>query len=872
MKKLVLFLSFILPFALFAKQVDEQTARTIGLHFIAYKSNATALKDNTSLTLVYKAVQTVEIDGKPNVYYYVFNVNGGKGFVIVSGDDAVKPILGYSSESGFEPNKMPPQVAEWMESYRNQIAYAVENKLEPTPAVKTKWEELTLIKSQAMFKSGGVAPLLKTKWDQSPYYNDTCPYDKVYSQRTVTGCVATAMAQVMKYWGYPAKGSGFHSYKHSTYGTLSADFANTTYNWKAMPNQVTSTDKNVARLMYQCGVSVDMNYGVGSTGGSSAYVISAGLSANANCAEYALKTYFKYDNTLKGIQRKNYTDAKWKSTMETQLDSSWPVIYAGFGGGGGHCFVCDGYDNNDYLHMNWGWSGYYNGYFEIDSLNPTGTGTGGGSGGYNSGQQAVIGIKGVTSSTSGSDSIVLDKDLVTDKASYIYGGAITVSTDVKNTGKKDFTGYLCVAIFDNTNSFVDYLEIDSNITIKAGKTYAYKIKDSSYSILPGDYTLYAYYRVKGGNWDVLNPLTNLVNYYANISVTNGSYLEMYTNDSISPTTFTQGQAASAYLNVANWGPIRFKGRLYVGLFNLDGTPADSIQTEHPNAYLPAYYPKLYIFGSLLKFSTPKINAKPGTYLLAAEYNYDSAALHPYWYLVGSTYHQNPIKVNVQAAPLKPDVYEKDDTISSAYQMTVNFGGSSSAASNTTGSNIHVGSDVDYYKVVLPTGYNYTISANLKTASNNPAFTLNAIFSSSVNTGNTWAGPFTDSLSSRIKLINGGTAYFKVAPYFSGNTGTYELDLFITRTIKTGIENSADLNTIAVYPNPVRDVMNIDLNGYTGKIDNISLYNIQGQKVYEMANIPGHQTVNIQTDKLPKGIYILKALSGTEQTTRQVVIE
>jgi len=140
-----------------------------------------------------------------------------------------------------------------------------------------------------------------------------------------------------------------------------------TYNWNSMPLSVTGPNTAVATLMYQCGVSVDMNYGVSSTGGSSAYVISS-QSPVQNCAEYALKTYFviRVFKALPVLPISNKTD--WINLLKTELDAGRPVLYAGFGSGGGHCFDCDGYDANDYFHFNWGWSGQFDGYFDVDAL------------------------------------------------------------------------------------------------------------------------------------------------------------------------------------------------------------------------------------------------------------------------------------------------------------------------------------------------------------------------------------------------------------------------------------------------------------------------------------------------------------------------
>jgi hypothetical protein len=186
------------------------------------------------------------------------------------------------------------------------------------------------------------------------------------------------MAQIMKFWNYPATGSGFYSYNHPTYGTLSANFGNTTYQWNSMPNSVGAWNEAVATLMYQVGVSVDMNYSPSSSG---AYVISAASPVTA-CSEYALKTYFGYRNTLQGIQRINYDETQWVSLLKNELNAGRPVLYAGFGSGGG-------------------------------------------SGGYNSGHQAVIGIEPPGENQAFNMALY---DYVTPSATTIaYGQAFTVS-------------------------------------------------------------------------------------------------------------------------------------------------------------------------------------------------------------------------------------------------------------------------------------------------------------------------------------------------------------------------------------------------------------------------------------------------------------
>ena len=428
------------------KQIDESTAKAVGQKFLLSKTRSLNLKSSSNLILAYKAIsgESTPISSSHKVYYYIFNSTPPQGFVIVSGDDKVIPVLGYSDQRSFNQENIPAHIAAWLDGYKNQVKYAIDNDLSSTDEIRAEWQELSANSNNGyLLKSGNsVSPLIQTLWDQSPYYNALCPYDNQYNDRTVTGCVATAMAQVLKFWNYPATGSGFHSYNSNNYGTLSADFGSTTYQWGSMPPSVTGTNDAVATLMYQCGVSVDMSYGVGSQGGSSAYVISS-QSPVTNCSEYALKTYFGYPATLQGVERSNYNETQWVSLIKTELDAGRPVIYAGFGSGGGHCFVCDGYDQNDFFHFNWGWSGSYDGYFSINALDPGGTGTGGGTGGFNSGHQAIIGLQ-APGGGGQTTSLQLYNTLQPSKTTIYYGEAFDIWTDIINSGTNTFAGdFLC---------------------------------------------------------------------------------------------------------------------------------------------------------------------------------------------------------------------------------------------------------------------------------------------------------------------------------------------------------------------------------------------------------------------------------------------
>ncbi len=325
--------------------------------------------------------------------FYVLNDSVSRSFVIVAADKASRPVLGYSRGGLYDPGKVPPALKAWLESRKNEIG-RLKRALSPSPP-SAEWEALLAETEPQINTSGGavpggedslysshptpwsaqsleaiaftaaaeasgasfpaVGPLVQTTWDQTCYYNASCPADAGGPcGHAVTGCVATAMAQVMKYWNYPATGTGSNSYIHPTYGTLSADFGSTVYRWNDMPVSLSSDNTAVATLLYHCGVAVHMYYGAS----SSAAILSPD----------ALVTNFGYSPDGRYVFREDYSDTEWTALMKSELNSLRPVLYRGSGPAGGHAFILDGFEGDDYFHINWGWGGYYDGYFYLGSI------------------------------------------------------------------------------------------------------------------------------------------------------------------------------------------------------------------------------------------------------------------------------------------------------------------------------------------------------------------------------------------------------------------------------------------------------------------------------------------------------------------------
>jgi hypothetical protein len=366
----------------FANPVDLATAKTVAANFW---SAMTGNNDNGRWTDVTAQTGFHE--------FYLLTRNTDEGFVIVAADDRVQPILGYSTENSFT-TPLPPHVNAVLQGYEVEIAYYRTHNFEASEDIISLWTSL-LEGEFTPQSTTAVAPMLTTTWDQSPYYNNLCPASD--GQHAVTGCAATATAQIMKFWNWPPTGVGSHSYYDDDFGYQSADFGATTYDWEHMPNALSggsnSTQLNaVATLMYHVGVAVEMDYGIQSSG---AFVHSyGGQWGNMACSQNALPQYFRYKNTLHSYFKDYTSDADWINILTEEIDAGRPVLETGYGDGGGHAFVCDGYDNNGMFHINWGWSGHYNGYFAHNALNPGGTGTGGNnSNTFNDGKAILVGIE-----------------------------------------------------------------------------------------------------------------------------------------------------------------------------------------------------------------------------------------------------------------------------------------------------------------------------------------------------------------------------------------------------------------------------------------------------------------------------------------------
>ena len=360
--------------SVFAKKVEFEKAKNIAKNFY-YERIQQFNPVNYDKIFLYKADISLE---KKNATYYIFNVGENDGFVIVSADDVVTPVLGYSFRGSIDLNNKPSSFDFVLKNYQKQINNAIKSGIEATNSIKEMWTKLDysnpLKSSNERYNS--VAPLLLTHWKQGFPYNENCPDDIDGSGgHALVGCVAVCLGQVIKYYNYPETGESSNTYYASGYGYQNVNFGNTTYLWTHMPNVANGTNNELAEFLYHCGVSVDMSYGAE---GSSSYT---------NKTVSALKDNFKYSNAVSLKKKVDFSDQEWIELLKNELDNNRPMIYSGREGQGmvGHAFNCDGYQGDDFFHMNWGWGGSADGYFRINSLNPSGYS-------FNYDQSAVINI------------------------------------------------------------------------------------------------------------------------------------------------------------------------------------------------------------------------------------------------------------------------------------------------------------------------------------------------------------------------------------------------------------------------------------------------------------------------------------------------
>lgn len=788
MKKVTLAFAIIFSVnLLFSNPVDTITAKKVAVNFWKQNNAGPTVKGKTLRfqreTPDFRLLPTDTLFSG----FYIFNAVNGNGFVIVSANDNAIPILGYSMENSFQIENMPPNLKYWLEGYEQEIQNA--DYVRCSNEIRSDWGMLLAGEPLPVKSTTNVTPLLTTHWDQSWPYNLSCPYDYDAEDNTLTGCVATAMAQVLKYWEYPQIGTGSHTYIDPNYGMQSVNFE-TGIAWNEMLNDYsTSTSYTlmqasaISSLMYMCGVSVDMNYGVYGSGISN-FINEYGL-LPLPCPETALKTYFNYSDNLEGISKSDFTSAQWISILKNELDSGRVMLYTGHDANNtsAHAFVCDGYSNNNNFHFNWGWSGNCDGYYSINNLAPGSGGSGSGNGNYTYGQQAIIHITPSNQVVHPNYDLVMNSTLTTTDTSYLFGPnhPVTINCAVANTGNATFNGYLVALVSDLHGNIV--AEINSSYTTISPNHYVNKsfTVQGGLPLGPG-----RYFAIITSATNLNDPTTsrivkdniNNIN-FASFSIHYSADIETYSDFDLSEDIVYSGQTLTVNVSPANATSYDYSGAISVALLSLTGSYIQTLQDTTFATPIPAmsYAPNGIDF-------TGTITAPAGDYMLTLRYKPQGSS---YWIYAGSTYYQNPVRITIHDAPVA-DMYESNNTVSTAYALTPIFT-DDMAEVNTNGANFHNSTDMDYFKIILPSGYSYQIMPVLQDFYYNDdiTYSVDAKFYAS-NDAISWSnaidndGSMMNPNTPMTQLYDGGVVYFKVLPSFDGDLGTYSLHVYISRQI------------------------------------------------------------------------------------------
>ena len=412
-----------------------------------------------------KAKSRTAITASPSDAYYVFNNDAG-GFVIIAGDDAVTPVLGYTSTGSFDAENLPDGLKDLLKSYERQIAALGDNYVANQTATRAGFTGENLLKT--------------AEWNQK------APFNKYTPNNYVTGCVATAGAIVMKHHGYPAKGTGSHSYTWNG-KTLSANFEHD-YDWASMPVKYDGTNDaafdGVARLMSDLGVAVEMQY---DKDGSGAYI--------GNLVT-ALQKYYGYSKLSHLMAIEDVGAEAWNGRLREEIDANRPVLYAASDpAGGGHAFVIDGYKDESFS-VNWGWGGYCDGFYKIGALNPESAGKPTGDK-YNVGQSAVFGmqpsdgtekVSGMGFLTNVGELQMLNMNITDVKKGQ---NGVIFSAPIGNTGDQPYTGEAAVALMNAKGEMREIVSSSSQTfnNLSRGSYYPYLSFSfvSTVDAEPGDY-------------------------------------------------------------------------------------------------------------------------------------------------------------------------------------------------------------------------------------------------------------------------------------------------------------------------------------------------------------------------------------------------
>lgn len=437
-----------------AERVNVSTAKQVATNVAERLNSTNNLRSNGGVSLVYTAPAEASLSTRSTsreADYYIFNVGNGNGFVIVSGEDRVKPILGYSATGKIDMDNMPDNMKAWLDGYQKEITWAVKQNITQSAKVEKEWSQY--INGSMQFRAEGGVLLKTANWNQGEPYNTMCPM--IGNERAVTGCVATSTAIVMRYHQYPTQANA--EYGKLNYWQQNIEY--TPYNWNKMPMEYKSGTYSeeeagqVAALMWHIGANVDMQYSL------------TGSGATWEKLPSVLTDLFGYSKGVLHVYKEDYYWDDWKNMLKNELDNNRPVLYDGQSSSSGHAFVCDGYSPEGAFHFNWGWGGSSNGYFLLTTMDAYGDGDG-----YKYDSSMIIGIQKPQEDESDTPAFQLRQYSLSAVFPLSTDKAFNISSKAINRGNTKVSGYLNIAIADAMGNLLT--NNDGNIkTIGASSVY-----------------------------------------------------------------------------------------------------------------------------------------------------------------------------------------------------------------------------------------------------------------------------------------------------------------------------------------------------------------------------------------------------------------
>ncbi len=372
----------LIGFSLQGQTVDREKALEIANKFVVSELNERLTeKSATNLKLVKSENFTLqsgnelknELKSTRSIpAYYIINMGNDNGFVVIAADKRANPILGYSTKGSFNTKSVPEQLDGLLNHYKEEIMNVVKNDPAFTIAQNEKWESLNIGINKSATSNNGTY-LVTSQWNQDKYYNASCPEDSrvksTYNGHVPVGCVSVSLSQLMRYWEWPKTGQGEYCYTPSGSGNYGEQCANfeTTFDYANMPDKLSSSSpakqkEVVAQFLYDVAIASKTTFNYN------------GSSASSSSAKKALIKYFKYSPKAKLVYKNQYSEEEWVALLKEHIDNNIPLYYRGDNNGAfGHAFICDGYDNQNRFHFNWGWGGSYDGFFALDAVKPVST-------------------------------------------------------------------------------------------------------------------------------------------------------------------------------------------------------------------------------------------------------------------------------------------------------------------------------------------------------------------------------------------------------------------------------------------------------------------------------------------------------------------